>query len=174
MDTDLIGVKRILWVEDDLQDVEMILAAVEDLGLGNTVAVVNDGAEALDYLYRRGKFKTRPGGDPILVVLDNNMPKVNGLEVLKVIKADAELRMIPVVAFTSSREMLDLNEFYRHGVNAYVVKPVAYSEFIKIVKQIGGFWVTANEPPPPYTESGKIFIEDLKALSPDEKEFNLI
>jgi CheY-like chemotaxis protein len=171
MDTDLIGVKRILWVEDDLQDVEMILAAVEDLGLGNTVAVVNNGAEALDYLYRRGKFDTRPSSNPILVVVDNNMPKVNGIEVLKVIKADAELRMIPVVAFSSSREMLDLNEFYRHGVNAYVVKPVAYSEFIKMVKQIGGFWVTANELPPSHTESEKTLI---KALSPEEKEFNLI
>jgi CheY-like chemotaxis protein len=158
MDTDIIGVKKILWAEDDPQDVEMILAAVEDLGLGNTVAVVNNGAEALDYLHRHGKFKSRPSGNPILVLVDNNMPKVNGLEVLKAIKADAELRMIPVVAFTSSREMLDLNEFYRHGVNAYVVKPVAYSEFIKMVKQIGGFWVTANEPPPPHTESAKTFV----------------
>jgi CheY-like chemotaxis protein len=139
---------HILLVEDDLEDVKMILAALKDNDWANQVIVVRDGAEALDYLYRRGTFRTRPGGAPILVLLDNKMPKVSGLQVLRTIKADDQLKMIPVVALTSSGLASDLVEFYKHGVNAYVVKPVGFSEFVMAIKRIGSFWMTVNEPPP--------------------------
>jgi CheY-like chemotaxis protein len=114
--------------------------------------VVDNGAEALDYLYRRGEYKTRTDGNPILVLLDLKMPKVSGLEVLKALKADALLKSIPVVVLSSSRETSDLVECYQHGVNAYVVKPVDFGEFVDAVKQLGVFWATINEPPP---ETGK-------------------
>src|SRR3984893_5364225 len=140
--------KTILLAEDDAGDVELTLSALEENHLANRVAVVNNGEEALDYLYRRGKFRMRGGGNPILVLLDNKMPKVNGLEVLKTIKSDERLKLIPVVVLTSSRETPDLTEFYKHGVNAYVVKPVDFSEFVQAVKQLGIFWAAVNEPPP--------------------------
>ena len=140
--------KDILLVEDDPHDAELALAALEE-DLANRVAVVNNGAEALDYLYCRGEFKMRAGGNPIIVLLDNKMPKVSGLEVLKVIKGDRHLKIIPVVALTSSRRTQDLIEFYEHGVNAYVVKPLDFSEFGAAIKQLVVFWATVNEPPPP-------------------------
>ena len=149
MDIETINPKNILLVEDDSRDVELTLAALEEHHLAQRVAVVEDGAEALDYLFRRGKFKMRAGGDPIVVLLDNKMPKVNGLEVLKTMKADEHLKVIPVVALTSSREVPDLTEFYKHGVNAYVVKPMNPPDFVKAVNQIGMFWALINEPPPP-------------------------
>jgi CheY-like chemotaxis protein len=148
MDTEIVNNNKILLVEDDPQDVKMTLAALNESHLVNKVVVVSDGAEALDYLYYRGKFKTRPVGDPILVLLDNKMPKVSGLQVLKTIKADEHLKMIPVVALTSSRLVSDLIEFYKHGVNAYVVKPVGFSEFVTAIKQLCVFWMAVNEPPP--------------------------
>ena len=148
MDSDLINIKNVLLVEDDPKDVELTLAALEDNHLANRVAAVENGEEARDYLYRRGKFKMRSGGNPIVVLLDNKMPKVNGLEVLKTIKADEHLKIIPVVVLTSSRETPDLVEFYKHGVNAYVVKPVEFSEFMKAIKNLGIFWAAINEPPP--------------------------
>ncbi|MEJ0089527.1 MAG: response regulator [Limisphaerales bacterium] len=140
--------KDILLVEDDPRDVELTLAALEENHLANRVAVACDGAEALDYLLQRGKFKMRGGGNPVLVLLDNKMPKINGLEVLKIMKADEQLKIIPVVVLTSSRETPDLIEFYKHGVNAYVVKPVDFSEFVEAVKKLGVFWGVVNEPPP--------------------------
>jgi CheY-like chemotaxis protein len=149
MDAEMVNIKTILLVEDDSRDVELTLAALEESHLANKVAVVGDGAEALDYLYRRGTFKKRGGGNPIVVLLDNKMPKVNGLEVLKTIKTDEHLKVIPVVALTSSRETPDLIEFYKHGVNAYVVKPVDFADFMKVVKQLGIFWAAVNELPPP-------------------------
>ena len=142
------NVRNILLVEDDPRDVEMTLAALEEDNLASKVFVVHDGAEALDYLYRRGTFAARTGADPAVVLLDNKMPKVNGLEVLKIMKADAGLKTIPVVVLTSSRETPDLLEFYKHGVNAYVVKPVSYAEFVRAVQQLGIFWGAVNEPPP--------------------------
>ena len=148
MDNEFINIKNILLVEDDPGDVELTLSALEDNHLANRVAVVENGEEAMDYLYRRGKYKMRSGGNPIVVLLDNKMPKVNGLEVLKTIKADELLKIIPVVALTSSRETPDLVEFYKHGVNAYVVKPVDFGEFMKVIKQLGIFWAAINEPPP--------------------------
>ena len=146
MDTETMNVKKILLVEDDPQDVELALTALEDKA--NQVAVVDDGAEALDYLYRRGKFKMRAGSNPLLVLIDLKMPKVDGLETLKIIKADENLKIIPVVVFSSSRETPDLIECYRCGVNAYVVKPVDFTEFMEAIKQIGIFWAAINEPPP--------------------------
>jgi CheY-like chemotaxis protein len=142
------NLKRILLVEDDPGDVQLTLSALEAQHLSNKVVVVHDGEQALDFLHHRGEFKTRAGGDPILVLIDNKMPKVNGLEVLKAIKGNEHLKSIPVVALTSSRETPDLMEFYKHGVNAYVVKPVDFSEFMKVVQQLGIFWASINEPPP--------------------------
>jgi CheY-like chemotaxis protein len=144
----MVEVKNILLAEDDMGDVELTLAALEENHLASKVAVVNNGEEALDYLYRRGKYNTRAGGNPVVVLLDNKMPKVTGLEVLKAIRADEHLRTIPVVVLTSSRETPDLVEFYKHGVNAYVVKPVDFFEFVTAVKQLGAFWAGVNEPPP--------------------------
>jgi len=143
------NLKSILLVEDDPRDVELTLAALEEQHLANRIAIVRDGAEALDYLYRRGKFNLRPGGNPILILLDNKMPKVSGLEVLKTIKDEEHLKTIPVVVLTSSRETPDLIEFYKHGANAYVVKPVNFPDFMMAVKQLGVFWAAINEPPPP-------------------------
>ena len=148
MDTEIGNIKNILLVEDDPRDVELTLAALEEHHLANKVVVVDNGVLALDYLYHRGKFKTRAGGHPIVVLLDMKMPKVNGLEVLKIIKADEGLKIIPVVVLSSSREAPDLVECYKHGVNAYVVKPVDFAEFMKAIQHLGIFWAAINEPPP--------------------------
>ena len=142
------NIKNILLVEDDSKDVELMLAALEENHLANRIVVLENGEEALDYLYELGKFEKRSSGNPIVVLLDNKMPKVNGLEVLKTIKADENLKLIPVVVLTSSRETPDLVEFYKHGVNAYVVKPVDFAEFMNVIKHLGIFWAAINEPPP--------------------------
>jgi CheY-like chemotaxis protein len=147
MDSEIITTKTILLVEDDPRDVELTLAALDEYHLADKVAVVDDGAEALDYLYLRGKYKLRAGGNPIVVLLDIKMPKVSGLEVLKTIKGDEQLKVIPVVVLTSSRETADMIESYRYGVNAYVVKPVDFSAFMTAVKHLGIFWAGVNEPP---------------------------
>lgn len=140
--------KSILLVEDDLQDVQLMLAALEQHHLADQVFVVHDGAEALDYLYYRGEFEHRIRSCPVLVLLDLKMPKINGLEVLKIIKADELLKAIPVVVLSSSRETADVTECYRHGVNGYVVKAVDYQGFMTSVRQIGAFWGKLNEPSP--------------------------
>jgi CheY-like chemotaxis protein len=148
MDIEMTKIKNILLVEDDPRDVQLTLAVLEKHHLANKVAVVDNGAEALDYLYHRGKFKMRAGDNPTLVLLDLKMPKVSGLQVLKTIKTDERLKIIPVVMLSSSRETSDLIECYKHGVNAYVVKPVDFSEFMNAIKQLGIFWTAINEPPP--------------------------
>lgn len=148
MNSEIKTLKKILLAEDDPQDLELTLAALEQHHLANQVVVVRDGEQALDYLYRRGAFKTRPGGNPVVVLLDLKMPKVSGLEVLKILKVDEQLKLIPIVVLTSSRETPDLIECYQHGVNSYVVKPVDFAEFVKAVKQLGVFWAAVNEPPP--------------------------
>ncbi len=140
--------KRILLAEDNPKDVELTLTALDEHNLANEVVVVNDGAEALDYLYRRGKFSMRADNDPAVVLLDLKMPKVDGLEVLRTIKNDNKLKTIPLVILTSSREEKDLVESYKLGVNAYVVKPVNFQQFIEAVKELGAFWAIINEPPP--------------------------
>lgn len=139
--------KRILLAEDSPKDVELTLAALEAHHLANEVVVVNDGAEALDYLYCRGKYALRNGHHPAVVLLDLKMPKVDGLEVLRTIKSDERLKTIPVVMLTSSREEQDLIKSYKLGVNAYVVKPVGFQEFLDAVKELGAFWALVNEPP---------------------------
>ncbi len=139
---------RILLVEDDPKDIELTLAALEEYNLANEIVVARDGAEALDYLYHRGAFKQRPAGNPVVILLDLKMPKMGGVQVLQQIAADEQLRLIPVVVLTSSRESRDLEECYKLGANAYVVKPVRFTEFIEAVKQIGVFWALINEPPP--------------------------
>jgi CheY-like chemotaxis protein len=142
------GLRRILMVEDDARDVELSLTALEQYNLANEVVVVGDGEEALDYLYQRGKFMARPSGNPAVLLLDLKLPKVDGLEVLQQIKTDAQLKLIPVVVLTSSREERDMVASYQLGVNAYVVKPVDFHEFVNAVKELGIFWALINEPPP--------------------------
>ena len=139
---------RILMVEDDPKDVELTLTALEEYNLANEVIVTRDGEKALDYLYCRGEYKTRSSGNPAVILLDLKLPKVDGLEVLKQIKADGELRIIPVVVLTSSKEEKDMVASYKLGVNAYVVKPVDFHEFVNAIKELGVFWAIINEPPP--------------------------
>jgi CheY-like chemotaxis protein len=141
--------RPILLVEDNLHDVELTQAALKQNHLANPLVVTRHGGEALDYLYRRGHFHDRPPGHPIVVFLDLKMPKVDGLEVLRQMKGDPSLRLIPVVILTSSREEADLVNTYRLGVNAYVVKPVGFQQFCDAIRQLGMFWAVLNEPPPP-------------------------
>ena len=139
---------RILIVEDDPKDVELTLTALEEYNLANEVVVTRDGEEALDYLCCRGNFKMRTSDNPAVLLLDLKLPKVDGLEVLQQIKSDEKLKMIPVVVLTSSREERDMVASYRLGVNAYVVKPVDFHEFVNAIKELGIFWAVINEPPP--------------------------
>jgi len=139
---------RILLVEDDPKDVELTLTALDEYKLANEVVVAHDGEEALDYLYCRGKFETRSNDNPAVLLLDLKLPKVDGLEVLQQMKSDQKLKMIPVVVLTSSHEEKDMVTSYKLGVNAYVVKPVDFHEFVNAVKELGVFWALINEPPP--------------------------
>ena len=139
---------RILIVEDDPNDVELTLTALTDYNLVNEVVVTRDGQQALDYLYCRGEFNTRSTENPAVMLLDLKLPKVGGLEVLQQMKSDERLKMIPVVVLTSSHEEKDIVRSYQLGVNAYVVKPVDFHEFINAVKSLGAFWAVLNEPPP--------------------------
>jgi CheY-like chemotaxis protein len=139
---------RILLVEDDPKDVELTLTALEEYNLANEVVVARDGEEALDYLYRRGGFASRSNENPAVLLLDLKLPMVDGLEVLKQIKSDENLKMIPVVVLTSSREERDMVASYKLGVNAYVVKPVDFHEFVNAIRELGVFWAIINQPPP--------------------------
>lgn len=139
--------KRILLVEDSLRDAELALHALAAHNLANEVLHLLDGDEALDYLFRRGKFAGRVTGNPAVVLLDLKMPKVDGLEVLRQIKGEPGLDTIPIVMMTSSREDRDLQAAYRLGVNAYVVKPMQFRDFVDVVKQVGAFWAVLNEAP---------------------------
>lgn len=141
-------IKRILYAEDDPNDVELTLSGFSELNLANEIIVVRDGVEALDYLYCRGTFSDRPKGNPAVVLLDIKMPLMNGLEVLRQMKSDTDLKTIPVVMLTSSGEETDLVRSYELGVNAYVVKPVKFQDFVEAIKQLGIFWAVINEPPP--------------------------
>jgi CheY-like chemotaxis protein len=144
----VIELRTILLAEDSANDVELSIAALRENHIVNSIVVTRDGAETLDYLYKRHAYAARPGDNPALLLLDLKMPKVDGLEVLRQIKNDARLRTIPVVVLTSSREEEDLVRSYNLGVNGYVVKPVEFGEFVEAVKSIGAFWAVVNEPPP--------------------------
>jgi CheY-like chemotaxis protein len=139
---------RILVVEDDPRDAELTLTALDEYKLANEVIVVRDGKEALDYLFCREQFASRPEESPAVILLDLKLPKVNGLEVLQRIRSDDRLKMIPVVILTSSHEEKDMLASYQLGVNAYVVKPVDFHEFVNAVKELGVFWAVINQPPP--------------------------
>lgn len=140
--------KRILLVEDNANDVELALAALDEFHLANEIDVVRDGAEALEYLFRRGKYQNRTTQNPTVVLLDLKLPKIDGLEVLEQIKKDEVLRTVPVVMLTASREEQDLVRSYNLGVNAYVVKPMEFKEFMGALKELGLFWAVINQPPP--------------------------
>jgi len=144
----MVKFKRILLAEDNLDDIELTLRVLAEYHLANKVDVVRDGVEALDYLFRRGRFADRPPGNPALLLLDNKMPRMDGLEVVRRVKADERLKTIPVVMLTSSREQGDLFKSYELGVNAYVIKPVDFYDFVNAVRELGGFWGIVNEPPP--------------------------
>lgn len=141
-------IRRILIAEDDPGDEKLTMAALQEGNLADRVSVARDGEETLDYLYCRGRYKTRAPGNPAVVLLDLKMPKVGGLEVLKIMKGDENLKRVPVVVLTSSREEADMTDCYRHGVNAYVVKPLGFTEFTMTVKALAIFWAVLNEPPP--------------------------
>lgn len=140
--------KRILLVEDNANDIELTFAALEESHLANEVDVARDGEEALNYLYRRGAFAGRAEGQPAVVLLDLKLPKVDGLEVLKQLKSDPAMRAVPVVMLTSSREEIDLVTSYNLGANAFVVKPMEFTEFTTALRELGLFWGIINQPPP--------------------------
>jgi len=139
---------RILLVEDDPKDVELTLTALDEYHLANEVVVAADGEQALDYLCCRGRYAQRERQNPAVLLLDLKLPKVDGLEVLKHVKSDEQLKLIPVVVLTSSREEKDMVASYQLGVNAYVVKPVDFHQFVNAIKELGAFWAVINEPPP--------------------------
>ena len=139
---------RILLVEDDPRDVELTLTALGEYNLANEVVVTRDGEKALDYLYSRGEFSARSHDNPAVMLLDLKLPKIDGLEVLQQIRSDERLKLIPVVVLTSSHEERDMIRSYQLGVNAYVVKPVDFHEFVNAIKELGVFWAVINEPPP--------------------------
>lgn len=140
--------KPILLVEDDLRDQELTLLALERSQLANDVVVMRDGAAALDYLRREGEHASRQEGNPAVILLDLKLPKVNGLEVLEAVRSTPALRSVPVVMLTSSQEEADLLRSYELGVNAYVVKPVEFKQFVSSIADLGMFWAVLNEPPP--------------------------
>lgn len=142
------GLRTILMAEDNPKDVELTLEAMAESNLANNVTVVKDGVEALEYLRCEGKFKERKVENPAFLLLDIKMPRMDGIELLRILRSDPKLKMIPVVILTSSQEEKDLFKSYNLGVNAYVVKPVNFKDFVSTVKQIGAFWAVINELPP--------------------------
>ncbi|AOF80847.1 response regulator [Methyloversatilis sp. RAC08] len=140
--------RDILVVEDNVNDVELMLLSLGELKLANDIVVVRDGVEGLDYLYKRGRFATREGGQPLFMMLDLNMPRMGGIDMLVEMRRDDSLRTLPVVIMTSSREDPDLRRCYDLGINAYVVKPVDFDQFSRTVTSLGIFWALINEPPP--------------------------
>jgi CheY-like chemotaxis protein len=139
---------RVLLVEDDASDVDVILEAMARVRVSGKVDVARDGEEALDYLFRRGKYERRSGGDPAVILLDLGLPRLGGLEVLRQIKENPALQLIPVVVLTSSREEREIAQSYDVGANAYVVKPLGLDQFTRVIEELGSFWALLNEPPP--------------------------
>jgi CheY-like chemotaxis protein len=147
-------IKRILLVDDNRNDIELTLNVLEANNLVNEVIVAEDGTEALDYLFRRGKFASHEPGNPAVILLDIKMPKMNGIEVLKQIRADPKLKSIPVIMLTSSAEEKDVVESYNLGANSYVIKPVDINQFINAIKTLEQFWAVINQPPPKQMQLG--------------------
>jgi CheY-like chemotaxis protein len=147
--TDISSTKNILLIEDDPREMKLTLEVLEQNRLADKVAIVDNGAEALDYLYRRGRFDMRAGGNPILLLFDLKLPGVNASEVLEVIKGDEYLKIIPVVVLSASREKPEWAGNCEHGVNAYVPKPIDFTEFMKVIEQLDPFWAAVDEPSPP-------------------------
>jgi CheY-like chemotaxis protein len=144
----MLDLKRILLVEDNMNDVELTLSALEEINLANKVDVVNDGVEALDYLFCRGAYADRNLSSPAIVMLDLKLPRINGMEVLREIRNDPGLKLLSVVILTSSKEEKDILDSYNLGANAYVVKPVDFTSFIRAIRDLGNFWAVINELPP--------------------------
>ena len=144
----MITQKWILLAEDNPQDADLVMRVLRQNRVDAEVVIAHDGAEALDCLNHRGDFKACANELPAMVLLDLKMPKVNGLEVLRQIKGDEHLKQVPVVVFTSSREEIDIDQCYRLGANAYVVKPVDFKQFREAVNEVRTFWMDFNEPPP--------------------------
>ena len=143
------SIRPVLLVDDSANDRELTRSALEESGIANDIVEAHDGVEALDFLFRRGRFTGRSTPDPSVVLLDLKMPRLDGHDVLKQIRSDAKLRHLPVVILTSSKEEQDLCRSYAQGTNAYVVKPVRFEDFLPAVRQLGMFWAVFNEPPPP-------------------------
>lgn len=150
-------IPSILLVEDNPNDVELTIQALETFNLANDLLVVHDGEEALHYLYRRGQYSNRSEVNPAVVLLDLKLPKISGLEVLKAVKSDSKLKTIPVVVLTSSKQDSDLMESYENGVNAYVVKPIDFQKFCDAIRHVGVFWALINEPPSGSVRQGREF-----------------
>jgi CheY-like chemotaxis protein len=147
--------KPILLVEDNPKDLELTLLALGKSNLANEVITVRDGKEALDYLFREGQYASRTAGNPAVILLDLKLPKVDGIQVLERVKSSSALQSVPVVILTTSREETDLARSYKLGVNAYVVKPVAFKDFIEAIQDLGVFWAVLNEPPPGSMKPGR-------------------
>ena len=144
MNTDI---KNILLVDDSANDVTLIKAGLREAHFGNEIIVAEDGEEALDFLYKRGKFEGYTDDKPIFILLDIKLPLMNGIEVLKVIRADLSFNNVPIIMLTSSRDTNDLQDCYDSGANSFVVKPVNINDFMEVVKDVGQYWVVINEPP---------------------------
>ncbi len=140
-------IKNILLVDDSPNDIQLIMAALKDAHFGNNIIVAEDGEEALDFLYKKGKFADNTDSDPIFILLDIKMPMLDGIEVLKIIRADAAFNKVPVIMLTSSRDSHDLQDCYDNGANSFVVKPVDIKDFMEVVKELGQYWVVVNERP---------------------------
>ena len=139
--------KMILVVEDDSSDVKLLMASITDDEFINNIEFTHNGQEAVDFLKRENKYSTRPSRNPDLILLDLNIPLINGIEVLEIIKNDSSLKTIPVVAFSSSNYDLDIKKCYDLGINSYIVKPMDFVKYKKTVQQLFKFWVDINQPP---------------------------
>jgi CheY-like chemotaxis protein len=141
------SIKNILLVDDSPNDVTLVRSALENAHFGNDIVVAEDGEEALDFLYKRGKFENHNSDVPVFILLDIKMPLMDGIEVLKVIRSDVKFNKVPIIMLTSSRDTNDLQSCYDNGANSFVVKPINISEFIGVVKELGQYWVVINERP---------------------------
>jgi CheY-like chemotaxis protein len=141
------GLRRILLVEDDPEDTDLIMNSLAEYQLSNVVVAVKNGEEALDYLNYRGKYRERTDGYPVVIILDLKLPGTDGMEVLRQVKSDNRLKLLPVVILTSSLEDRDVAAGYKLGANSYIVKPIDFNQFVSVIKRLGSYWAIVNEPP---------------------------